>query len=513
MAHPQSTRERTVSRLLAAQDEHGHIPDAAVEKAAALAGTTTRSVRRWIQDSDQWQNPNSRTLDDELIAEALTLAGNNCAKAYRILQAEGHELPSERTFRRQVANHHKQLRIYLEDGEEGLRQSQLYTRWEAPHHNHTWQTDHDEVPVHVLPRGCSKARKPYLTAYIDDATRMCMGFGVDFRGRGGTGMIVAVLAKAVQIRPTLVAGKPVPAGEVGGAPLFVRHDQGADYTSRKVSDVLAAFDIERSEAIGYSPWLKGKVERFFRTANDDFFAQLPGYSGAGSDHKGRSILTGSESGLLTDDEFLARLTAWVRYYNHVRPHRSIGGRAPFEAWMDECHSPLRPVSHEALQIAMLPVRGTRRVQKDGIHHNNDIYFSPDLPAVGTDTRIRHLPHDEQTIEVYVDDQWVCTAYRHADLTPAQRQATYSRRGRESRNVRRAASNGRLRRSLDVYAMPTDDPQDVPVATGQDVKKASKPASKKAEKTRPAAKATPAGARRRAGGSALLELYDSTGSQP
>jgi transposase InsO family protein len=59
----------------------------------------------------------------------------------------------------------------------------------------------------------------------------------------------------------------------------------------------------------YRPQCNGKVERFFRTVNDECF--------------NRRVLTTFSSRVRALDRF-------VDYYNHERPHLSLAGQTPVE---------------------------------------------------------------------------------------------------------------------------------------------------------------------------------------
>jgi hypothetical protein len=48
---------------------------------------------------------------------------------------------------------------------------------------------------------------------------------------------------------------------------------------------------------------------------------------------------------------------------------------------------------------MLLARTTRVVQKDGIHHDGDVYFADELwGMVGEEVEVAHMPHDRRWIE-------------------------------------------------------------------------------------------------------------------
>ena len=88
----------------------------------------------------------------------------------------------------------------------------------------------------------------------------------------------------------------------------MRHAHHADRLTR-FQQVCAALDIRHLVLRPYAPQSNGKVERFFRTVNDECLHVRPLFT-----FKARSRAV---------EEF-------VWYYNHERPHLSLGGMTPVE---------------------------------------------------------------------------------------------------------------------------------------------------------------------------------------
>ena len=88
----------------------------------------------------------------------------------------------------------------------------------------------------------------------------------------------------------------------------MRHALHADRLTR-FQQVCAALDIRHYVLRPYAPQSNGKVERFFRTIDDECLHVQPLFTFAA---RSRAV-----------DEF-------VWYYNHERPHLSLGGMTPVE---------------------------------------------------------------------------------------------------------------------------------------------------------------------------------------
>ena len=88
----------------------------------------------------------------------------------------------------------------------------------------------------------------------------------------------------------------------------MRHAHHADRLTR-FQQVCAALDIRHLLLRPYAPQSNGKVERFFRTINDECLDVRPLFTFAA---RSRAV-----------DKF-------VWYYNHERPHLSLGGMTPVD---------------------------------------------------------------------------------------------------------------------------------------------------------------------------------------
>lgn len=86
----------------------------------------------------------------------------------------------------------------------------------------------------------------------------------------------------------------------------MRHARYSDRLTR-FQQVCAALDIDHHVLRPYAPQSNGKVERFFRTINDECLHVRPLFTFAA---RSRAV-----------DDF-------VWYYNHERPHLSLGGMTP-----------------------------------------------------------------------------------------------------------------------------------------------------------------------------------------
>jgi putative transposase len=293
--------------------------------------------------------------------------------------------------------------------------------------------DHKELSIEVLPPRATRPRRPWVTMFVDQFSRLIVGWALSLRPTQAE--VLAALRMAVTVDPAR--------GPFGGVPAVLCWDRGLEFAAVSIEQATRALGCVSRRTEAYSPWQKGKVERLNRTIEQTLLQGLPGWMGGPRDERGR--LVGDPP--LTLERFVAVFTDWVIDYNTRRPHDGLGGRTPLEAWSSDA-TRVRTLDHEAARW-MLLARTRRRVLKDGIHHGGRIYFAPELCGVGGETvEVAHMPHDPRFIEIFHRDRWLATARPQAELTDADRREALERRRADARvleaRARRARRRGRLR---------------------------------------------------------------------
>lgn len=424
MTPQEAVRRQVTSRLLAARDELGYVPAAMVADAAAEARRSERTVWRWLRDprlvggDDAAAGPGrpKRDLVDDDVLEVFYALGGNIAATHRELAAAGVEVGSESTLRRALARHRTDVVAYASEGAQGLRERQLFCRWQAEDRNDIWQIDHEELPLWVIPAGATIPVRPWVTLALDDATRLLLALIVTFTSPSADEAL-ACLADAIRAKP--VDG--VDDGWVGGVPRLVMADNAAEFRGHRYTLMLAALDVEAHYSYPYQPQSRGKVERLMRTTQDEFALALPGYSHGPTTLSGKDLF-GAEHTPMHEAEFLARLFAWRDWYNEERPHSELDGRTPLRAWCDD-PTPLRFVDDDELLASMLLDEGTRVVQPSGVHVRGSYLTSAALAGrVGERVAVRCLPHDDDVAWVYAsDDTFIGTVRAHHDISDTERE--------------------------------------------------------------------------------------------
>lgn len=118
-------------------------------------------------------------------------------------------------------------------GERARRAKLVYLEREATARNQVWEGDHKCVPLVVLPpRG--RAVAPWLTMFIDDATRFITGWAIGLTPHAGT--VLTALRMGMLEDPAY--------GVVHGVPGLLRLDQGLEFAAGSVGTATGALGTE-----------------------------------------------------------------------------------------------------------------------------------------------------------------------------------------------------------------------------------------------------------------------------
>lgn len=237
--------------------------------------------------STQRKTPQGRDDDERLIADIVELAKQygrygyrkiaellrttagwvvNDKRVERIWRLEGLKVPTKQP---------KRGRLWLADGS--------CIRLRPTHRNHVWSYDFVEDRTH-------DGRKYRMLNVIDEFTRECLAIRVARRLRSTD--VIDVLSDLFILR---------------GIPGHVRSDNGPEFIAEAVQVWIAAVGAKTAYIAPGSPWENGYVESFNARMRDE-------------------LLDGEIFYSLKEAQII--IEGWRRHYNAVRPHASLGYRAP-----------------------------------------------------------------------------------------------------------------------------------------------------------------------------------------
>lgn len=225
-------------------------------------------------------------LDDIIRARVIALASEYGRYGYRRISAlvnrEGYRVNRKRVYRiwRQEGlkvpeKQPKRKRLWLNDGS--------CIRHRPQFKGHVWSYD-------FVADRTEDGRSFRILNIIDEYTRECVGCLV--KRRINSFDVLELLAKLFLMR---------------GQPKFIRSDNGPEFIAIRLRDWLHSLEVKTLYIEPGSPWENGYCESFNGRMRDEFL-------------NGEIFYSLKEAQVLIEK--------WRRDYNTIRPHSSLGYRAP-----------------------------------------------------------------------------------------------------------------------------------------------------------------------------------------
>ncbi|MDP1846536.1 MAG: hypothetical protein Q8K79_01990 [Solirubrobacteraceae bacterium] len=284
---------------LVARRHRGELRPGEIRAAAARAGVGERTLWRWIAAGRPLErgrpSPRRLVLTPEL-RDAYLRRGGNVSAVWREARERGFEPPPLRTLQAAFARELSPAeRASARRGEAGRREHGLYLRYEAPHRNAVWQGDHKQLPALVVPPGRRRGRRPWVTLFLDDFSR------VSWAGRSRCSPVPPKCWSRCAPRSSWTQTATPSAGSRAGCGGITGWSSPPGRSSRGA----LALGIDVDPARPYAPHEKGKIERLHRTITNGFVAGLPTWTGGPRDHRGQLDTPGAPLALT---ELVARFT-------------------------------------------------------------------------------------------------------------------------------------------------------------------------------------------------------------
>jgi transposase InsO family protein len=356
--------------------------------------TLDRWIRRYLAGgfdalAPSIRQPGSR-IDTGVLELAAALKRENpdrtAAQVARILRASSGHAPSESTLLRLF--HRRELMVPAAGA------PVVFGRFEAQAPNQRWVGD----ALHGPRVG---GRKTYLFAFLDDHSRLAVGYRFGFAE--DTVRLAAALEPALAAR---------------GVPETCYVDNGSAFVDAWLLRACGKLGIRLVHSTPHRPQGRGKIERFFRTVRDQFLVELADSSAA---ELAERTLTPA-AGLL---ELNALFTAWVESVYHHQVH-SETGQPPLARWHDGWqragHGPVMPAS-DALTEAFLwsEQRTVTKTATLSLHGNT---YQVEAALAGRRVELVFSPFNLESIEVrYRDNSYgqavphIITRHAHPKARP------------------------------------------------------------------------------------------------
>ena len=237
--------------------------------------------------STQRRTPTGRDDEERLTADIVELARQYGRYGYRkiaeLLRSTAgwvvNDKRVERIWRREglkvPKKQPKRGRLWLNDG------SCIRLRAERP--NHVWSYDFVEDHTH-------DGRKYRMLNIVDEFTHECLAIRLDRKLKSTD--VIDVLSDLFILR---------------GVPEHVRSDNGPEFVATAVQEWIAAVGARTAYITPGSPWENGFIESFNARLRDELL-------------DGEIFYSLKEARIVIE--------SWRHHYNSVRPHESLGYKAP-----------------------------------------------------------------------------------------------------------------------------------------------------------------------------------------
>jgi len=222
-----------------------------------------------------------------------------------------------------------------------------------------------------IPDDRGRRRHAILLTFLDDATRRILYASFSFTE--------SALAFEAGIKHILLAH-----GRIGR--LYC--DNGGPFVSTQTRRILDSLGLVLIHSRVRRPAGRGKQERFYRTARDQFFRPLDPESLRG----------------LKDLE--QRFHSWLESEYHRSPHRGLAGKTPLEAWLEKAHHIIPTDPQVDLEAAFLH-EASRKVHKDSTITLEGVLFEVPSTLIGERIKLRydpHVPAERRRLQIFHDGQ-------------------------------------------------------------------------------------------------------------
>lgn len=341
-------------------------------------------------------NGRRSTTDDRCVTWILAYLSLNrratISGAWRALESvargEGWDYPTYGQVLRSIDKLPEDMRAYLVHGSKHLfEQWGLVRRKEQLRVNELWQVDATQLPVWCLDMATGEQFQPWGIGIIDSRSRVSPALQL-FRESPTTGDVLLALRTA--ILPKHDDRLPF-----FGKPSKLQSDNGTIFKSADFLDALMRLGITHEPIANDCPSANGKIERFFRTLQDQLCRGLETYT-----HQTHGLARAKANPLPWP--MVPRLVERFLAEYHMRSHRSLEC-SPWEAWHDALDpSDLSSFSTSDV-VSACKVRVEKTVARDGIELAPGRHFSsPKLAGlVKQKVTLRVLPEGgDETVECF-----------------------------------------------------------------------------------------------------------------
>jgi putative transposase len=173
---------RQIVERLAATRRTAPLSRRLLRDAAAACGVAERTMWRWIARGSPPTRGGHGLVASERAVELLLQWRGNVAAVHRQLGEEGEPAPSRQTLGRAFERALSPVeRDFARRGEPALRDRAVYLRHEARFRGECYEADHKQLSIEVLTPRAQRPRRPWVTMFIDQFSRLIVGWAISLR--------------------------------------------------------------------------------------------------------------------------------------------------------------------------------------------------------------------------------------------------------------------------------------------------------------------------------------------
>lgn len=233
--------------------------------------------------------------------------------------------------------------------------------------NSEWEVDHTPLDIFVIdPDSGKAAARPWMTTILDRYSRCIVGFSLSFAPPSWASIMDALrisIRRKDRILATL--GGIHNTWDCYGVPAQLICDKGRDFMSKSLEETSSALNFRIVHMKPKKPWLKGKVERWFRTLEEEIIHTLPGTTF--SNIKNRKFYDSQGCAVLTIEETNWIIAKWIVDVYHQKDHAKLRRQTPAKVWNDGLRSIPPPLEFPASLLK--PLMGLvipRTIRRTGV---------------------------------------------------------------------------------------------------------------------------------------------------
>ncbi|ANQ28601.1 integrase [Vibrio natriegens] len=223
------------------------------------------------------------------------------------------------------------------------------------------EADHTRLDLFVIDEARSiPLGRPWLTLLFDKHTKSVVGFYLGFEPPS---YLSVALALENAILPKEYVQDLYP--EVKnvwpcyGLPEHLIVDNGAEFNSKDFITACKTLHVKVKKNPVKKPWLKGSVERYFRTINNKLLSGIPGKSF--SNIFARGDYEPQKNAIITRDNLMKIVHVWLIDIYQASPN-GLENNIPNLAWAEAIRSAVPP----------RPYKGTRNELKFNLGKNDEV---------------------------------------------------------------------------------------------------------------------------------------------